>query len=78
MGAGRQFSNQCIDPAVGVHLFVKIGDFIKKDNVCIVLHHNEVNLNKLFLTLLQNAIELTNDIVKPENIILGVIDSNSL
>lgn len=78
LGAGRQFSNQVIDPAVGVHLFVKIGDYIDRGSVCMVLHHNETNLNRLFLTLLQNSIELTDKIVTPENIILGVIDCNSL
>ncbi|VVC39760.1 Pyrimidine-nucleoside phosphorylase, conserved site,Glycosyl transferase family 3, N-terminal [Cinara cedri] len=77
LGAGRQFFHQDIDPAVGVHLFVKIGDYIKRDNVYMVLYHNEIDLNKLFLTLLQNSIELTNEIVKPENIIIGVIDCNN-
>lgn len=74
LGAGRQFSNQIIDPAVGVHLLVKIGDYIEKNTCCMILHHNEMDLNKSYLTLLQNSIELTNEIVEPENILLGVID----
>lgn len=76
LGAGRQFSNKDIDPSVGVHLLVKIGDHVKKDTLCIILYHNEVNLNKSFLTLLQNSIELTNEIVVPENILLGIVDCN--
>lgn len=77
LGAGRQFSNQQIDPAVGVQLLIKIGDYIKKDTKCIVLYHNEIDLDKSFLILLQNAIELTDEVVQTENILLGIIDCNS-
>lgn len=77
LGAGRQFSNQEIDPAVGVHLLVKEGDHIKSDSILMVLHHNETELNKSFLTLLQSSVELTDKLVVPENIVLGVIDCNS-
>lgn len=77
LGAGRQFSNQEIDPAVGVHLLVREGDHIKSGFPLMVLHHNEIELNKSFLTMLQKSIELTDTVVKQENIILGVIDCNS-
>lgn len=77
LGAGRQFSDQQIDPAVGVCLFVKIGDHIQSDALYMVLHHNEIDLNKSLLTLLQNSIELANEIVVPVNILLDVIDCNS-
>lgn len=77
LGAGRQFANQQIDPAVGVHLLVKIGDYVKNDTECIVLYHNEIQLDKSLLIVLQNAIELTDEVVQPENILLGVIDCNS-
>jgi thymidine phosphorylase len=77
LGAGRQFSNQQIDPAVGVQLLVKIGDYIKNDTQCIILYHNEIDLDKSFLISLQNSIELTDKVVQPENILLGVIDCNS-
>lgn len=78
LGAGRQFSDQEIDPAVGVHLLVKVGDRIESDAVCMVLHHNETDLEQLHLTSLQNAIELTDEVVEPENILLGVIDCNKI
>lgn len=77
LGAGRQFSNQEIDPAVGVHLRVKEGNHVKSGSILMVLHHNETGLNKSFLTLLQSSVELTDNLVEPENIVLGVIDYNS-
>lgn len=77
MGAGRQFANQQIDPAVGVQLHVKIGDYIENNTLCIVLYHNEIEFDKSFLISLQNSIELTDEVVQPENILLGVIDCNS-
>ncbi|XP_022182874.1 thymidine phosphorylase-like isoform X2 [Myzus persicae] len=76
LGAGRQFSNQAIDPAVGIHLLVRKGDRVKTDTVCMVLYHNEIDLNESYLILLQQSIELTNEIVEPEDILLGVIDIN--
>lgn len=78
LGAGRQFSDQKIDPTVGVYLFVKIGDIIERDTLCMILHHNEVVLDKSLLALLQNSIELTNEVVEPINILIDVIDYNSL
>lgn len=78
LGAGRQFSDQEIDPAVGVNLFVKIGDHVERDSLFLILHHNETDLDKSLLSLLQNSIELTNEIVEPMNILLDVIDCNSL
>jgi len=76
LGAGRQFSNQVIDPAVGIRLLVKKGDRVEIGTVCMVLYHNEINLNDSYLILLQQSIELVNEIVKPEDIVLGVIDCN--
>lgn len=73
LGAGRQFSDQKIDPAVGVQLLVKTGDYVKRNNPCIVLYHNETDLNQTLLTLLLSSIELSSKIVEPENIVLGVI-----
>lgn len=78
LGAGRQFSDQEIDPAAGVHLFVKIGDYIKSDAICMVLYHNKIDLDRSLLTLLLDSIELTNNIVEPENVLLEVIDCNSV
>ncbi|XP_060872238.1 thymidine phosphorylase-like [Metopolophium dirhodum] len=76
LGAGRQFSNQAIDPAVGIRLLVKKGDRVDIDTVCMVLYHNEIDLNESYLILLQQSIELVNEIVEPEDILLGVIDCN--
>jgi len=78
LGAGRQFSGQEIDPAVGVHLFVQIGDYIKSDAICMVLYHNTIDLDQSLLTLLLDSIELTNNIVESENMVLEVIDCNSV
>lgn len=77
LGAGRQFSVKEIDPAVGVHLLVKIGDYVQSNAVCMVLHHNKIDLDQSLLTLLFDSIELTNNIVESENMILEVIDCNS-
>lgn len=77
LGAGRQFSDQEINPAVGVRVLVKVGDYIKSNTSCIVLYHDEIDLNQSFLTSLLDSFELTNDIVEPINIVLAVIDCNS-
>jgi len=76
LGAGRQFSNQAIDPAVGIRLLVKKGDRVEINTVCMVLYHNETDLNESYLILLQQSIKLMTEIVEPENIVLGVIDCN--
>lgn len=77
LGAGRQFSDQEINPAVGVRVLMKVGDYVESNTSCIVLYHDETDLNRSFLIQLLDSIELTNDIVEPINIVLGVIDSNS-
>lgn len=74
LGAGRQFSNQAIDPAVGIRLLVKKGDHVEIDTVCMILYHNEFDLNESHLISLQQSIEIVNEIVEPEDILLGVID----
>lgn len=76
LGAGRQFSDQKIDPAVGIRLLVKKGDRVESDTVCMVLYHNEIDLDESHLTTLQHSIELTNETVEPEDILLGVIHCN--
>lgn len=78
LGAARQSASQQIDSTIGVHLLVKKGDYIGNNTLCMILHHNEMDLGKSFTTSLQNAIETTNEIVEPENILLGVIDCDSL
>lgn len=77
LGAGRQFSDQEINPAVGVRVLMKIGDYIKRNATCIVLYHDKIDLNRSFITSLLDSIELTSEIVEPVNIVLGVIDCNS-
>ncbi|XP_060849257.1 thymidine phosphorylase-like isoform X1 [Rhopalosiphum padi] len=76
LGAGRQFSNQAIDPAVGIRLLVKKGSHVEIDTVCMVLYHNETDLNESYILLLQQSIELVDEIVEPEDILLGVINCN--
>jgi thymidine phosphorylase len=76
LGAGRQFSNQAIDPAVGIRLLVKKGSHVEIDTVSMVLYHNETDLNESYILLLQQSIELVDEIVEPEDILLGVINCN--
>jgi len=74
LGAGRQFSDQRIDPAVGVCLTVKTGDRVERDDLCMVLHHNDDGGTTVDLTeSLLGSIEMTDGIVEPEHIVLEVI-----
>lgn len=77
LGAGRKFSDEQIDPAVGVRLMVKVGDRVERDVVCMVLYHNRDDSDKSFSTSLLGSIELTDEIVERENIVIGVIDRYS-
>lgn len=75
LGAGRQFSEQNIDPAVGVHLLVGEGDYVDPGKVILVLHHNETALNEKLVGDLRQSVEISQQpSSEPNDIVLDYID----
>ncbi|XP_074640418.1 thymidine phosphorylase-like isoform X2 [Tubulanus polymorphus] len=58
LGAGRKRVNEPLNHAVGLELKIRVGDYIKQDDVWIKVHHDLEEFNDQFIGLLNQAIRL--------------------
>ena len=72
LGAGRATKEDIIDEAVGVKVLKKIGDKVKKGDVLAKIYTNGKGTDEA-IALVLDAYVLTNEVVKPNQIILKVI-----
>lgn len=72
LGAGRSTMADNIDYNVGVKVFHKKGDYIKKDDLLATIYDNGKNTKEAYDTLL-NSFIISNEFVSHENIILDII-----
>ena len=61
LGAGRKQKTDEIDPAVGLVMNVRIGDFVKQGDALATLHLNRMELAEGAIARMQQAVKLTAD-----------------
>jgi pyrimidine-nucleoside phosphorylase len=78
LGAGRQKSDDVIDPEAGIILYKKIGDKIENGEIILDLHTNKEAMIERAQYRLQKAIRISKEPVKKEPLIIEQLDRNSL
>lgn len=73
LGAGRMVKEDRIDPAVGIVLQKKDGDFVKKGDILAYVHCNQP-LSESWLTAFYGAYHFTQEYVEKSSLIYKVID----
>ncbi|MFQ7098547.1 MAG: hypothetical protein ACLRUN_14555, partial [Christensenellales bacterium] len=61
LGAGRKQKTDVIDPAVGLVMNVRIGDFVKQGDALATLHLNKPEQAERAIARMQQAVKLTAD-----------------
>ena len=61
LGAGRKQKTDEIDPAVGLVMDVRIGDFVKQGDALATLHLNRIELAEGAIARMQQAVRLTSE-----------------
>lgn len=72
LGAGRRTKEDIINPAVGLILNKKVGDFISEDEALITIHHDK-ELSEEWLRRLKDAYELGSSGIPAEDLIYRVV-----
>jgi pyrimidine-nucleoside phosphorylase len=73
LGAGREKKGDAIDPAVGIELFHKVGDYVSKGDPLFRLHINEVSLLSSASQKLLEALQWSDQPVEPLPLFYGVV-----
>jgi len=73
LGGGRAKKGDLIDPAVGVMVYVKIGDCVEKGQKLFDVHYNKAELVQNAIDKLKESIKFSEQPVKPPPPNLGVI-----
>ena len=76
LGAGREYTDQAIDLAVGINMLVEIGDAVKADTAVAVIEANDLVKAELAKNIIQNSIKLSSNLVLKPKLILGVVDKD--
>lgn len=74
LGGGREKKSDVIDPAVGIYLYKKVGDSVKKDETMAVLYHNDKEKGLAALERLKAAYHTGAERISPRELILGEVD----
>ncbi len=72
LGAGRSTKEDIIDPSVGIVLHKKVGDKVTKGDVIASIYTNGLNTDEA-MQMIFDAYVLTNEEVKPHDIILKIV-----
>ncbi len=73
LGAGRMKKEDCIDPAVGIILKKKIGDYVREGEVLAYIHANSEEKGKEAINQLLNCYEIIEERIEKKSGILKVI-----
>ena len=73
LGGGRAKKGDFIDPAVGVMVYVKIGDYVEKGQKLFDVHYNKAELVQNAIDKLKESIKFSEQPVQPPPPNLGVI-----
>ena len=73
LGAGRSKKDDIIDHSVGLIMKVKVGDYVKKDDVLLEIYHKN-NLTPNIIDIVENAIEYSEIKIEKNPIIFTIIE----
>lgn len=73
LGAGRERKEDAIDPAVGVVLKKKIGDYVEENEVLAYIHANNEEKGKEAIKLLEICYEIAEEKIEKNSCILKVL-----
>lgn len=73
LGAGRERKEDAIDPAVGVVLKKKIGDYVEENEVLAYIHANSEEKGKEAIKLLEICYEIAEEKIEKNSCILKVL-----
>lgn len=73
LGAGRETKEDAIDPAVGVVLKKKIGDYVEENEVLAYIHANGEEKGKEAVKLLETCYEIVKERIEKKSSILKVL-----
>jgi pyrimidine-nucleoside phosphorylase len=74
LGAGREKKTDTVDPAVGVEVFVNVGDSVREGDIIARIHANDSSKMDEARTFIEKAIQYSNEDVEPLPLFYGVID----
>ncbi len=74
LGAGRSKKEEVIDPSVGIEVLKKTGDYIQFDEPVVRMYVSKKSDVKSAIKLISDAYEVVEQRVKPQEILLGVIE----
>ncbi|MFN4190952.1 MAG: thymidine phosphorylase [Pseudothermotoga sp.] len=74
LGAGRSKKEDIIDPSVGIEVLKKTGDYIQFDEPVVRMYVSKKSDVKSAIKLISDAYEVVEQRVKPQEILLGVIE----
>ncbi len=74
LGAGRSKKEEVIDPSVGIEVLKKTGDYIQFDEPVVRMYVSKKSDVKSAIKLISHAYEVVEQRVKPQEILLGVIE----
>lgn len=74
LGAGRSKKEDVIDPSVGIEVLKKTGDYIQFDEPVVRMYVSKKSDVKSAIKLISDAYEVVEQRVKPQEILLGVIE----
>ncbi len=72
LGAGRAKKEDKIDPTVGVSVKVKVGNFVNSGDTLAIIHSNGKNEKEAY-KMLQDSFVISDNFVKEQDIILGIV-----
>ncbi|HAW60134.1 MAG TPA: pyrimidine-nucleoside phosphorylase [Actinobacteria bacterium] len=75
LGAGRATKEDKIDPTVGIVFRHKVGDYIKKGDVLVEIHANDMDQLDQADTILDNAINIVGKRPEKKPLVLEIVDS---
>lgn len=74
LGAGREEKSDTVDPAVGVEVFVNVGDAVREGDIVARIHANDSRKMAEARTFIEKAIQYSIEGVEPLPLFYGVID----
>ena len=78
IGAGRQKSDDTIDPKAGILFHKKVADAVKKNEPMATLYTDNKNILDIAVIRISNAFLLSSHPVQPQEMILQYVDKSHL
>jgi len=73
LGAGRTTTDSVIDPSVGLEIQAHVGHYVKKDDVIMIIHHNDV-WSADYVSKLQKAVSYSDKPLDEQSLVVYIIE----